>query len=60
MLAQLAKSYPEWQVTALVLGVEDGQHVKACYPKVTVLIGSLDDTETLEKEAADVDVVLSM
>ncbi|KAI1154665.1 hypothetical protein F4825DRAFT_153433 [Nemania diffusa] len=54
----LARKYPDLEYAALVRGEEGAARVRAAYPAVRVVLGSLDDAEVLRREAAWADLVL--
>lgn len=57
-LYQLYQKHPEFEYALLIRTQEKADKVLEKYPKARVVIGGLDDSETLEREAAWADVVL--
>ncbi|RAK76355.1 NAD(P)-binding protein [Aspergillus fijiensis CBS 313.89] len=57
-LYALVQKHPEYQYTVLVRSAEKAQAVQEQYPSARVVIGDLDNSELLEKESADADIVL--
>lgn len=53
-----AKKHPEWQLVTLVRNAEQGKIVKAAYPAVHIVVGSLDDHDLLIEQGKTADVVL--
>lgn len=58
VLSLLAKSHPEYAVTALVRDSAKGKIITGAFSKVEVVEGDLDDAETLTREASNADVVV--
>jgi hypothetical protein len=54
----LARKYPGFEYAALVRSEDSAAKVRAAYPSVRVVLGSLDDAELLKREAAWADLVL--
>ncbi|KAK2025303.1 NAD(P)-binding protein [Colletotrichum zoysiae] len=54
----LYEKHPEHEYTLLVRNEERAAPVKKAYPKVRIVIGSLNDADVIEKEAAAADVVV--
>lgn len=54
----LSKAHPEYEFTALVRSQEKADKVKSAYPKINIVLGSLDDSSLLEEEASKADIVL--
>ncbi|KAI0399235.1 hypothetical protein F4802DRAFT_590504 [Xylaria palmicola] len=54
----LAQKHPEIEYAALVRSEQGAAAVRAAYPAVRIVWGSLDDDEVLEREAAWADLVL--
>ena len=50
----------ESEISALVRTQEKADIVTKAYPSVRIVLGGLDDSELLEKEAARADIVLRM
>lgn len=59
-LSLLHERHPEYEYRILVRSQEKANTVRKAYPSVHIVLGDLDDFETLKKEAADADVVLRM
>jgi nucleoside-diphosphate-sugar epimerase len=53
-----SKKHPEWKLVALVRNMEQSQIVKAKYPAVETVIGTLDDRDLLIEQGKRADVVL--
>ncbi|KAE8162890.1 nucleoside-diphosphate-sugar epimerase [Aspergillus tamarii] len=58
VLSQLAVKHPDLTYRLLVRGPEKGEQIKAHYPSVKVIYGSLDDTSILESESANADIII--
>ncbi|KAK1984622.1 hypothetical protein LZ30DRAFT_424951 [Colletotrichum cereale] len=54
----LYKKHPEYEYSLLVRNEERATPVREAYPKVRIVIGSLDDVDIIEKEAAAADIVV--
>jgi len=54
----LARRFPDHEYAALVRSASSAAKVRAAYPGVRVVLGSLDDADVLRKEAAWADLVL--
>lgn len=59
-LVLLLQTHPEWatSITCLARDQARGENLKATYPKVRLVYGTLDDAEVLEEEAAQAEIVL--
>ncbi|KAF6826684.1 hypothetical protein CPLU01_09539 [Colletotrichum plurivorum] len=57
-LYQLHQKYPDFEYALLVRTEDKAKKILEKYPKARIVIGGLDDSETLEKEAAWADIVL--
>ncbi|KAH7309839.1 hypothetical protein B0I35DRAFT_397995 [Stachybotrys elegans] len=57
-LAALHESFPEWQFSVLVRSEEKGAPVAKAYPGTKLVIGTLDDFDTIAAAAAEADIVL--
>jgi N-acetyl-gamma-glutamylphosphate reductase len=57
-LYQLHQSHPEYEYALLIRSQEKADKVLETYPKARIVIGGLDDSETLEREAAQADIVI--
>lgn len=55
----MTKAFPSIEVTALVRDALKGTRVSALYPNVHIVHGELDDTDIIEKAAAEAHVVVS-
>ncbi|KAI0537327.1 hypothetical protein GGR58DRAFT_513863 [Xylaria digitata] len=58
VLYVLAKKYPDFEYAALVRSESSAARVREAYPDVRVVLGSLDDSDLLRREAAWADLVL--
>ncbi|KAH6900010.1 hypothetical protein B0T10DRAFT_13024 [Thelonectria olida] len=58
VFAQLHKAHPDYDYTLFVRNEERSKPVAAKYPNAKFVYGSLDDSEVIEKAAADADVVI--
>lgn len=56
----LEQHHRDFEFSALIRTEEKAKYVKELYPNVRIVLGGLDDSETLEKEAAWADIVLRM
>ncbi|KAB8208174.1 nucleoside-diphosphate-sugar epimerase [Aspergillus parasiticus] len=57
-LTAIVAAHPEYEITALARSSEDkAAAINQAFPSVRVVIGSLDDTELLVREAAKADIV---
>ncbi|KAK3627753.1 hypothetical protein LTR56_000253 [Elasticomyces elasticus] len=54
----LQDKHPEYEYTALVRTDEKADIIKKAYPSTRTVIGDLDDSELLKKEASKADIVL--
>ncbi|KAF5024061.1 hypothetical protein F66182_3857 [Fusarium sp. NRRL 66182] len=54
----LYEAEPDWTYTLLVRGKDKGDRIQEKYPRVKPVIGSLDDSEVMEKAASEADVVI--
>ncbi|KAF5577109.1 nucleoside diphosphate sugar epimerase [Fusarium pseudoanthophilum] len=54
----LHKAHPDWKYTILVRSEDKGKDVQKEYPDVKLAIGSLDDSEVIEKAASEADIVI--
>lgn len=54
----LIASHPEYEVVALVRTEEQGAALRAHWPQITTVIGTLDDDKIIKDESAKADVVL--
>lgn len=52
------EKHPEYEYALLVRNEERGAPILSKYPKVRLVVGTLDSSEVIEKEAAAADVVL--
>lgn len=58
VLSVLATKYFSLSISVLVRSPEKAQQVQAQFPSVRIVHGGLDDSDLLEKESADADIVL--
>ncbi|KAE8372398.1 nucleoside-diphosphate-sugar epimerase [Aspergillus bertholletiae] len=58
VLSQLAARYPELTYRVLVRSADKGEQIKAQYPSVEIIYGSLDDTRILESESSNADIII--
>lgn len=58
VVAKLVQRHPEWHVVALVRTEEQKKIVLARWPQLEAVVGDLDDSAVLTKEASRADVVL--
>ena len=58
-IGRLVKKHPEWDVVVLVRTEEQEKKINAAWPNAQVVLGDLDDAETLSEEASKANVVLS-
>jgi UDP-glucose 4-epimerase len=58
-IARIVKKYPDWDVVVLVRTEEEEEKINAAWPNAQVVLGDLDDAETLSDEASKANVVLS-
>lgn len=56
----LNKAHPEYDYSLLVRTEEKAKKIKQAYPNVRIVIGDLDASDILEREAAKADIVLRM
>lgn len=54
----LNKTHPDYEYAVLVRSQDKADKVKKAYPSVRIVLGGLDDFDTLREEAAKADVVL--
>lgn len=54
----LEKKHPDYDYTLLVRNEDKGKDVKAKYPNVKLVYGSLNDSAVIEKAAAEADIVV--
>jgi len=57
-LHQLYQAHPEWEYSLLVRSQDKADKVLKQYPKARVVLGGLDDFDTLVKEASWADIVI--
>lgn len=60
VLHAIATAHPEYTIRALNRDATKSALITAAYPSVTIVPGSLDDSATLEAEAAQADIVLNL
>ena len=56
----LSQHHPNFEYSALIRSEEKAKRVREAYPNIRTVIGSLDDSEVLAREAAWADIVLRM
>ena len=54
----LSQCHPEYEYAALVRSQEKADRVKKAYPSLRIVLGDLDDYDTLNEESARADIVL--
>lgn len=54
------RNYPDFSVTVLVRDQAKAECITKAYPSAKTVVGDLDSTELLEKEASQAHIVLSM
>ncbi|KAF4461042.1 hypothetical protein FALBO_12157 [Fusarium albosuccineum] len=54
----LHEAEPTWEFSVLVRTEEKGQQIQAKYPDTKLIVGSLDDSQLIEKAAAGADIVI--
>ncbi|KAL4786896.1 hypothetical protein BJX76DRAFT_320057 [Aspergillus varians] len=54
----LKQHHPEFEFSALIRSESKAKYVQELYPKIRIVLGSLDDSEKIAKEAAWADIVL--
>lgn len=59
-LYALQHKHPEYEYSVLIRTKDKAELVKAAYPSLRIVIGGLDDSELLKKEAASADIILRM
>lgn len=57
-LYKISKQHPEMEIALLVRSQDKAEKVSSQYPRARIVLGGLDDAETLRKEAAWADIVL--
>jgi hypothetical protein len=58
-IARIVKKHPDWDVVVLVRTEEEEKKINAAWPNAQVVLGDLDDAETLSDEASKANAVLS-
>lgn len=56
----LSQHHRDFEYSALIRTEEKAKYVRELYPNVRIVIGDLDESEKIEKEAAWADIVLRM
>ncbi len=56
----LYSEHPDYEYACLVRSKDKAEAVRKAFPNVRIVLGGLDDSETLEEEAAKADIVLRM
>ena len=59
-LYQVQQRYPDFEYALLIRSEDKAKKVRSAYPKARIVIGSNDDIELLEREAAWADIVIRM
>lgn len=54
----LTQAQPDWNYSVLVRDAKRGEAVRAVFPRVQLVIGSLDDYDTIKGAAARADIVV--
>lgn len=54
----LHKAFPDLEYSLLVRTQDKADKITAQYPKARIVLASLDDSETLEKESSKADIVI--
>ncbi|KAM5349931.1 hypothetical protein ACJ41O_006436 [Fusarium nematophilum] len=54
----LYEAEPGWVYTLLARSEEKGKEIQAKYPGVKVVVGSLDDSQVIERAASEADIVI--
>ncbi|KAH6672659.1 hypothetical protein F5X68DRAFT_158375 [Plectosphaerella plurivora] len=57
-LYQLHQSHPDFEYALLIRSQDKADKVLETYPKARIVLGGLDDSETLEREASQADIVI--
>jgi hypothetical protein len=57
-LYSLHKAHPDFEYTLLIRSEEKAKPVLEQYPKAKVVYGTLDDSDVIEKAAAEADIVV--
>lgn len=58
VLHELARSHPDYEITALLRDEKKAKTIQEAYPKVRIVIGDLDNEALIEQEAAKASIVL--
>lgn len=58
-LYTISKAHPEYEITCLVRNSDKGAMVAKEYPRVKLVYGDLDNSDSIEEEAKKADIVLS-
>jgi len=58
-IARIVKKHPDWDIVVLVRTEEEEEKINAAWPNAQVVLGNLEDAETLSDEASKANVVLS-
>jgi hypothetical protein len=60
-IVALLKKHPEWEpsMSVLVRDLQKGRAISSAFPKIKLVIGELDNTSLLEREAEKADIVLN-
>ena len=57
-LYDISRAYPNLELALLVRSREKAEAVQTQYPKARIVLGGLDDSEIIQKEAAWADIVI--
>lgn len=58
-ISHMVTRHPDWDVVVLVRTEEQEERINAAWPNAQVVLGDLDDADTLIDEASKADVALS-
>lgn len=59
-LSTIYAKHPDFEYAALVRTEEKASLVRKAYPSIRIVLGGLDDSDLLKREAAEADIVLRM
>lgn len=57
-MVAIHNKHPDYEYACLVRSKDKAEAVKKAFPDVRIVLGSLDDSQLLEEEAAKADIVL--
>ncbi|OBS26175.1 hypothetical protein FPOA_00117 [Fusarium poae] len=60
LLHELTKTHPEYTIAALVRDSHAAETIAQAYPKVRIVLGDLDNSALLEREASEANIVLNV